>query len=275
MRDAIRTHRVHHWLALLLLCLAARAGAAYTPLTTQQVADQVYALIGETGPRSAQNHALNNNLAFIVTPQGVILVDTGATPRAARLIEAAIAQVTNQPIRWVINTGSQDHRWLGNSYFAERGAQLLALERTVRVQREYAHSHIQRLSGVLGDQAREIRPVHAAGIAGDRAHLNLGGTRIELIWPGDAHFPGDAIVWLPQQRTVITGDLVYVDRMPGILPHSRVVQWGQECRYLVKDFGTSQSPKSTRQRDSRYCPDRPALITTPSRTLQQSCSCAT
>ncbi|OQX31709.1 MAG: hypothetical protein B0D94_04605, partial [Candidatus Sedimenticola endophacoides] len=41
---------------------------------------------------------------------------------------------------------------------------------------------------------------------------------------------------------------------------------GQECRYLVKDFGTSQSPKSTRQRDSRYCPDRPALITTPSRT---------
>ncbi|MEW7977231.1 MAG: hypothetical protein AB2814_07270 [Candidatus Sedimenticola endophacoides] len=51
--------------------------------------------------------------------------------------------------------------------------------------------------------------------------------------------------------------------------------WHQECRYLVKDFGTSQSPKSTRQRDSRYCPDRPALITTPSRTLQQSCSCAT
>ncbi|MEW8014257.1 MAG: hypothetical protein AB2807_05570 [Candidatus Sedimenticola endophacoides] len=41
----------------------------------------------------------------------------------------------------------------------------------------------------------------------------------------------------------------------------------------MKDFGTSLSPKSTRQRDSRYCPDRPALITTPSRTLQQSCSC--
>ncbi|MFC1368176.1 MAG: hypothetical protein G8D59_10410, partial [gamma proteobacterium symbiont of Phacoides pectinatus] len=30
----------------------------------------------------------------------------------------------------------------------------------------------------------------------------------------------------------------------------------QVCRYLVNDFGTSQSPKSTRQRDSRYCPDR-------------------
>ncbi|MEW7978045.1 MAG: hypothetical protein AB2814_11695, partial [Candidatus Sedimenticola endophacoides] len=34
------------------------------------------------------------------------------------------------------------------------------------------------------------------------------------------------------------------------------LQKAQECRYLVKDFGTSQSPKSTRQRNSRYCPDR-------------------
>ncbi|MFC1339619.1 MAG: hypothetical protein G8D28_10960, partial [gamma proteobacterium symbiont of Phacoides pectinatus] len=38
--------------------------------------------------------------------------------------------------------------------------------------------------------------------------------------------------------------------VPPCPPHN-----GQVCRYLVKDFGTSQSPKSTRQRDSRYCPD--------------------
>ena len=34
----------------------------------------------------------------------------------------------------------------------------------------------------------------------------------------------------------------------------------KECRYLVKDFGTSLSPKSTRLRDSRYCPGRPASV---------------
>ncbi|MEW7976957.1 MAG: hypothetical protein AB2814_05820, partial [Candidatus Sedimenticola endophacoides] len=39
-------------------------------------------------------------------------------------------------------------------------------------------------------------------------------------------------------------------------PGKRHQQRLQECRYLVKDFGISQSPKSTRQRDSRYCPDR-------------------
>ncbi|MEW8043930.1 MAG: hypothetical protein G8D28_06385, partial [gamma proteobacterium symbiont of Phacoides pectinatus] len=35
---------------------------------------------------------------------------------------------------------------------------------------------------------------------------------------------------------------------------AKAQQLHQVCRYLVKDFGTSQSPKSTRQRDSRYCP---------------------
>ncbi|MEW7976469.1 MAG: hypothetical protein AB2814_03165 [Candidatus Sedimenticola endophacoides] len=42
----------------------------------------------------------------------------------------------------------------------------------------------------------------------------------------------------------------------------------------MKDFGTSLSPKSTRQRDSHHRPDSPAVITTPSRTFQQNCSCA-
>ncbi|MFC1338533.1 MAG: hypothetical protein G8D28_05170, partial [gamma proteobacterium symbiont of Phacoides pectinatus] len=40
----------------------------------------------------------------------------------------------------------------------------------------------------------------------------------------------------------------------GDVDHHRVAEAAQVCRYLVKDFGTSQSPKSTRQRDSRYCP---------------------
>ncbi|PUD98028.1 MAG: hypothetical protein C3L25_00705, partial [Candidatus Sedimenticola endophacoides] len=59
-----------------------------------------------------------------------------------------------------------------------------------------------------------------------------------------------------------------IHRLPakGGIRYAPSVDQQQECRYLVKDFGTSQSPKSTRQRDSRYCPDRPALITTPSRT---------
>ncbi|MEJ1360138.1 MAG: hypothetical protein RPU94_04755, partial [Candidatus Sedimenticola sp. (ex Thyasira tokunagai)] len=107
--------------ALLLVVIDATA----FELRVQQVTDDVYALVGDTGPRTYDNHALNNTLGFVVTAEGVVLVDSGATPEGARLIEKAIAGVTHLPVRWVINTGMQDHKWMGNSYFAVKGAEII------------------------------------------------------------------------------------------------------------------------------------------------------
>jgi len=41
-------------------------------------------------------------------------------------------------VKWVINTGSQDHRWLGNDYFVSKGAEIIALEKTAETQKQYA-----------------------------------------------------------------------------------------------------------------------------------------
>ena len=67
----------------LLLLLAATAAGAYTPGATP-VADGIYAIVGPTTGRTYDNHALNNNLGFVVTPEGVILVDSGASARLER-----------------------------------------------------------------------------------------------------------------------------------------------------------------------------------------------
>ena len=77
-------------------------------------------------------------MGFVVTSEGVALIDSGASAQGAGLIEERIARVTDHPVRWVINTGSQDHRWLGNAYFADRGAEIIALERTVATQKSQA-----------------------------------------------------------------------------------------------------------------------------------------
>ncbi|PUE00687.1 MAG: hypothetical protein C3L24_09040, partial [Candidatus Sedimenticola endophacoides] len=109
-------------------------------------------------------------------------------------------------------------------------------------------------------------------IAGDHAFIPAVGLNQVLVV--------DTKSWREIKRIPVHGQPVFVMARPDgrqvwvnfAFPNNERVQvidtLGQECRYLVKDFGTSQSPKSTRQRDSRYCPDRPALITTPSRTLQ-------
>lgn len=209
---------------LWLLFLAPLAQAF--ELTPQRVAEDAYALIGPTGARTYENYGLNANFGFVVTPDGVVLIDSGATRQGAQFIERAVRTVTDKPIRWVINTGSQDHRWLGNTYFAGQGAQLIALARTVRTQRQFAEQHLAGLEPVLKDRLIGTTAGFAPQpIAADDAALALGGVPVELHWFGDAHFPGDAVVWLPRQRVLFSGDLIYVDRTLGVLPWSRVGSW--------------------------------------------------
>ena len=211
---------------------AAGARADYQP-RAEQVVDNVYALVGPLGQRSADNDGLNANFGFVVTPKGVILIDSGASRLGAKKIEAAIARVTRQPVRWVVNTGSQDHRWLGNAYFAGKGAEVIALARTAATQAEYAAQHMEGMTRFLGKRMQGTRPLPAPKtLAGDSATLERGGVTLELTYT-NAHFPGDAWVWLPKQRVMFSGDLVYVDRLLGVLPWSSVKNGQQAFKALA------------------------------------------
>lgn len=204
---------------LFLLALGAHAGQAYTP-RAEKVVGNVYAIVGPLGQRSAENDGLNANFGFVVTPQGVILIDSGASRLGAEKLEAAIRKVTQQPVRWVVNTGSQDHRWLGNAYFAGRGAEVIALARTAATQAEYGAQHMEGLKRFLGKRLDGTQPLPAPK-AVEAGTLELGGETLELAYT-DAHFPGDAWVWLPKHGVMFSGDLVYVDRLLGVLPWSSV-----------------------------------------------------
>ena len=186
----------------------------------EKVVDNVYAIIGPLGQRSPDNDGLNANYGFVITAEGVILIDSGASALGAQKLAAAIRAVTDQPVRWVINTGGQDHRWLGNAWFAEQGAEILALERTAEGQARNGAQQLEGLNRFLGERLAGTQPLPATRtLAGDTAALTLGGVRLELRYT-DTHYPGDAMVWLPDHAVVFTGDLVYVDRLLGVLPAS-------------------------------------------------------
>ena len=110
-------------LAVMLTTLAIGTAlpAAAVEVIFKPVADGVYAYVGDIEGRTYENEGLNANIGLVVTPAGAVLIDSGATFQSARKIHEAAKKVTTQPIRWVINTGDQDHRWLGNGYFTEKG----------------------------------------------------------------------------------------------------------------------------------------------------------
>jgi glyoxylase-like metal-dependent hydrolase (beta-lactamase superfamily II) len=214
--------QVSVWVALCAWALPIMAAEpVYVPQAVQ-VKDNVYAIVGPLGQRSRVNAGLNANYGFVVTAQGVILIDSGASAHSAAMLEKAVRVVTPKPIRWVLNTGSQDHRWLGNAYFAQKGAEVHAMANTVTTQQAMAAQHLTGLQRFVGDQlqgtvVQQASTVHAA----PEKTLVIDGVTLQWL-ETNAHFPGDTLIHLPQHSVTFTGDLVYVDRLLSVLPQSNV-----------------------------------------------------
>ena len=220
-------HRVFLWFVIFFAITTLSAHAETQTLAKLlqpiQVANGVYYFKGSLNSRSYDNQAFNLNTGFVVTDEGVVVIDAGASRQVGAAIEQAIATVTDAPIVAVINTGSQDHRWLGNGHFAGKGIPIIALARTVQTQQAFAEQHLARLSELLRDRLEGTEAVTSqAPIMTDHHTITFGNTRFELIWGGNAHFPGDIMVWLPEQQIVFSGDIVYTERLTGIHPWSSI-----------------------------------------------------
>jgi glyoxylase-like metal-dependent hydrolase (beta-lactamase superfamily II) len=218
---------VNQLLAGALLCLHAACAWALE-VRFEPVAANVYVYVGDTGGRTVGNQALNANLGLVVTPAGAVLIDSGPTWQTAQQIHAAVRRVTAQPLRWVINTGGQDHRWLGNGYFLSQGAELIAHAHALPDMRARGADQVAALRSLLSEAAAGTEPVLPARLIDSAdARLELGGTVFELRHRGGGHTPGDLMVWLPQSKVLFTGDIVYVDRMLAVIPVSSTRHWLQ------------------------------------------------
>ncbi len=213
-------------LATCCLWLVLLAPAHAQNLRFERVAEGVYAHVGELGGRTTANQGLNANIGLVVTAGGAVLIDSGATARSAQRIHEAVRQVTSQPVKWVINTGGQDHRWLGNGYFKAQGAQLIAHAKGEADMRSRGADQLGALRSVLGDEVNGTEPtLPDRWITGSDERLDLGGMSFEFRHRGGAHTPGDMLVWLPQSRVLFSGDVVYVERLLGVIPVSQTQTW--------------------------------------------------
>jgi glyoxylase-like metal-dependent hydrolase (beta-lactamase superfamily II) len=191
----------------------------------QRVADGVYAYIGDIEGRTYDNEGLNANIGLVVTPAGAVLIDSGSSYQVAAKIHAAAQKVSTQPVKLVINTGDQDHRWLGNGYFTEKGIDTLAHANAQADMKARSGEHLEGLK-VLKERLSGTQPTLPSRFVKEAdTTLNMGGTVIELKHRNGGHTPGDMLVWLPQTQVVFSGDIVYVDRVLGLHPVSRTKTW--------------------------------------------------
>lgn len=208
-------------LVILFACCASQAVA----LETVKVTDGIYAFVGEKQQRSPQNLANNATFGLIVTSDGAVLVDPGGSFKGAEALHAAVRKVTDQPVRYVVNTGGQDHRWLGNGYWKAQGATIVASQAAVADHKDRGSLQMTMLTALIKDGLAGTEPVYA-DVAFEASHrLKLGGLDIEVHHKGQAHTPGDSFVWVPVKKSVFSGDIVYVERILGVGSQSNAKSW--------------------------------------------------
>lgn len=221
-------------------------GAETAVLEIEHVADNVYAIVGPFEQRNPRNLANNATFGFVVTDDGVVLVDPGGSYKGAAAVHAAIQTVTDKPVKIVINSGGQDHRWLGNGYFKERGARIIASNDAVADHKARLNDYFFMLTNLLGkDALAGTEPVFADETFDSELDVAFGGERFEIRHAGSAHTLGDSFIWMPDKGVMFTGDIVYVDRMLGIGPAGNTASWievfdamaAHQPKYIVPGHG--------------------------------------
>lgn len=174
--------------------------------TLEELAEGVLAYTADGDP----------NVGAVIGRDGVVAIDTRATPAAARPWLAELRRVTSKPIRYLVLTHYHAVRVLGASAF---GAQeVVASEATLALIRERGAADWESEFSRFPHLAPEPEGVPGLTLPtlsfSDRITLQLGDREVEVRFAGRGHTAGDSVVWVPDARVLYSGDLVECGAAP-------------------------------------------------------------
>lgn len=199
-------------LTALAFALALPA-AAVEPL---RVSPSVYYVRGESGIPSRSNRGHTSNAGFVVTTEGVIVVDALGTPVLGQEFIEAIRRVTSQPIRRVIVSHYHADHVYGLQAFKALGAEIWAH----RAARAYLDSDAARQR--LAERRQSLAPwvdgqtrlVPADRWLDGEERFRLGGLTFRVFPLGPAHTPEDLALAVEEDGVLFVGDVMFVGRLP-------------------------------------------------------------
>ncbi|MFF4323888.1 MBL fold metallo-hydrolase [Streptomyces sp. NPDC001568] len=151
-----------------------------------------------------------NNAGFVSDGGRTLLVDTAATERRALALREAVAAAGVPLPRTVVNTHHHGDHTYGNGLFAPEA--VIIGHEAARAEQLAAGHQLELIWPATDFGAIRITPPDLT--YADRLVLHVGGIEVRVLHPGVAHTTGDSVVWLPRQKVVFTGDLVFAGGTP-------------------------------------------------------------
>ncbi len=227
------------------------------PLPYYRIAPDTYFFFGNIAEVDGTNRGFNGNAGFIVTRNGVLVVDALGTPYLGRRMLAAIREVTDQPVKVLVITHAHPDHYYGASAFAELpGVKVISQAGTVDYVRSSTIQHsVAYRKAFLPAEMKDFKAVVPDTLLGG-AHakeltLRLGGKTFRVYDSGRHHSHGDLVMYQQPGNILWVSDLAFNGRVTFIGDgHLREITARQDwllktfphARLMVPGHGAPQTP---------------------------------
>lgn len=159
------------------------------------------------------------NAGFVITEEGVVVIDTDI--RSVDPLFITLSEITEKPVKFLINTHHAFDHTSANCMFAEKGVIIIGSEQCRQEMLTHGENNIKSwrdrkpyIKNILAQKAISASPPHVT--FDHELRLNLGGQVIEMFHYGHAHTPGDIAVYLPKEKILFGGDLLWFGLFPNV-----------------------------------------------------------
>ena len=165
--------------------------------------------------------ATTTTCAFVVTLEGVVMIDSCNSPLASRNMSATIRKITDKPIVFLIDTETHSDHTANHFIFSPPATIINHAGAGVAMKKEFNPKRAETLAA----QSAEMR----AALQGykmvtpqieykDKMTLNLGERTFELIYLKNVHSEADTVIWLPKERVLFAGSAANVRTILNLRP---------------------------------------------------------
>lgn len=180
-----------------------------------EVAENAYAFIQEN---------CATNAGFIVGEEGVLVIDSLMTPSLAARLYSAVRNVTQKPIRYLVNTHFHGDHVFGNQYFLPAPIVAHANCRTELIEKFDANMQRYMARQALIPELEQIRMTLPDVTFEDKMTIRLEDREIQLSYLGRAHSNSDILLYLPREKVLFVGDLAVNKTLPAF-PDGHITKW--------------------------------------------------
>jgi cyclase len=165
--------------------------------------------------------ATTTTCSFVVTQEGVVMIDSCNNPLHARNMLAAIKKVTDKPIVFLIDTETHgDHT--ANHFIFSPPAKIINHEGAgAAMKKEYNPKRAETLamkSAELREAVKGEKLIVPHIEYKDRMTINLGERTFELIYLKNVHSFADTAIWMPKERVLFAASAAVVRGLQNLRP---------------------------------------------------------